>query len=50
MNGLKEIYEALTAGQDTGLHEVHVDEEIRVKALNSLNRLLDFSEKLAGRK
>lgn len=49
MNGIKEIYDALT-NEDKLIHEVHVDEEIRKKALVSLGRLLDFSEQLANLK
>lgn len=50
MNGLKEIYEALTDTANTAKHEVMVDEDIRVKALTSLNRLLEFSDKLNQKK
>ncbi len=46
MNGLKEIHQALSAG-DKSQHEVLVDENIRQGALKSLNRLLEFSEKLS---
>lgn len=44
MNGVREIYEALS-NPDPVLHEIQVEEEIRQKALVSVNRLLDFSSK-----
>lgn len=44
MNGIREIYEAL-ANPDPVLNEIQVDEEVRRKALVSVNRLLDFSSK-----
>ena len=50
MNGLKEIYSALTDLEHKELYEVMVDPKIREKALISLNRLLDFSEKLSAKK
>jgi quinolinate synthase len=44
MNGLKAIKSALTHfGEE---HEIFVDEEIRVKSLVPLNRMLDFAERL----
>lgn len=44
MNGLKEIYEALS-NDDKSKNEVFVDKSIREKALISLGRLLDFQTK-----
>lgn len=44
MNGLKAIESAL---QDGGKeHEIFVDEEVRVKSLIPLNRMLQFAEEL----
>ncbi len=40
MNGLHNLLTVL----ETGSNEIHVDEEIRVKALRSTQRMLDFSE------
>ncbi|MDN3682404.1 quinolinate synthase NadA [Vibrio tapetis subsp. quintayensis] len=44
MNGLEAIENALTEGGEQ--HEIFVDEEIRVKSLIPLNRMLDFAEQL----
>ncbi|MCK6261931.1 quinolinate synthase NadA [Vibrio sp. ZSDE26] len=44
MNGLKAIEQALSEGGAD--HEIFVDEELRVKSLIPLNRMLDFAEKL----
>ncbi|WP_375754097.1 quinolinate synthase NadA [Vibrio sp. HN007] len=44
MNGLAAIESALTGNSEE--HEIFVDEEIRVKSLIPLNRMLDFAEKL----
>ncbi|MFC1234040.1 quinolinate synthase NadA [Vibrio sp. F74] len=44
MNGLAAIESALTGSSDK--HEIFVDEEIRVKSLIPLNRMLDFAEQL----
>ncbi|GLO60504.1 quinolinate synthase A [Vibrio sp. MACH09] len=44
MNGLAAIENALTEGASE--HEIFVDEEIRVKSLIPLNRMLDFAEQL----
>jgi quinolinate synthase len=44
MNGIKEIYAALTS-DDTQPYSITVEENVRLGALKSLNRLLDFSEK-----
>ncbi len=44
MNGLAAIESALTEGGEQ--HEIFVDEEIRVKSLVPLNRMLDFAEQL----
>jgi quinolinate synthase len=46
MNGVKEIYKALTA-TDLSDYSIAVDENVRQGALKSLNRLLEFSENLA---
>ena len=43
MNGLHNLLHVL----ETGENEVHVDENIRVKALKSTQRMLDFSKSLA---
>ena len=40
MNGLHNLLTVL----ETGSNEIHVDEEVRVKALRSTQRMLDFSE------
>lgn len=42
MNGLQNLAETL----ETGNNEIHVDEAIRVKALNSVTRMLDFARGL----
>ncbi len=44
MNGLAAIESALTEGASE--HEIFVDEEIRLKSLIPLNRMLDFAEQL----
>lgn len=44
MNGLAAIERALTESGDT--HEIFVDEEVRVKSLIPLNRMLDFAEQI----
>ena len=44
MNGLVAIKEALTDGAER--HEIHVDEELRVKALIPLDRMLNFAAEL----
>jgi quinolinate synthase len=44
MNGLKAIESALRDGGEE--HEIFVDEELRVKSLVPLNRMLDFAEQL----
>jgi quinolinate synthase len=44
MNGLAAIESALTESGDT--HEIFVDEEVRVKSLVPLNRMLDFAEQI----
>ena len=44
MNGLKAIEQALREGGAE--HEIFVDEELRVKSLIPLNRMLDFAEQL----
>lgn len=44
MNGLAAIENALTEG--AAEHEIFVDEEVRVKSLIPLNRMLDFAEQL----
>lgn len=44
MNGLKAIESALVEGGKE--HEIFVDEDIRVKSLIPLNRMLDFAESL----
>lgn len=48
MNGLVAIEKALNEG-GAG-HEIFVDEEIRIKSLIPLNRMLDFAEQLNARK
>jgi len=45
MNGLKAI-EAALVGADLENHEIHVDEQLRHKALIPLNRMLDFAKGL----
>ncbi|MFB9133796.1 quinolinate synthase NadA [Vibrio olivae] len=44
MNGLQAIEQALREGGKR--HEIFVDEEVRVKSLIPLNRMLDFAEQL----
>lgn len=44
MNGLMAIKEALTDRAER--HEIHVDEELRVKALIPLDRMLNFAAEL----
>lgn len=44
MNGLSAIESALTDGGKE--HEIFVDEDVRVKSLIPLNRMLDFAEQL----
>ncbi|MGL4778806.1 MAG: quinolinate synthase NadA, partial [Aeromonas veronii] len=44
MNGLVAIKEALTDGAER--HEIHVDEDLRVKALIPLDRMLNFAAEL----
>ncbi|GAJ73021.1 LOW QUALITY PROTEIN: quinolinate synthetase [Vibrio sp. JCM 18904] len=44
MNGLKAIEKALSEGGEE--HEIFVNEELRVKSLIPLNRMLDFAEQL----
>ncbi|WED23278.1 quinolinate synthase NadA [Vibrio sp. JC009] len=44
MNGLAAIESSLTESGET--HEIFVDEEVRVKSLIPLNRMLDFAEEL----
>lgn len=44
MNGLAAIESALTGASSE--HEIFVDEEVRVKSLIPLNRMLDFAEQL----
>jgi quinolinate synthase len=44
MNGLQAIETALRDGGER--HEIFVDEELRVKSLIPLNRMLDFAERL----
>jgi quinolinate synthase len=39
MNGLHNLLEVL----ETGKNEIHVDEQIRIKALRSTQRMLDFA-------
>lgn len=48
MNGLVAIEKALNEGGAE--HEIFVDEEIRVKSLIPLNRMLDFAEQLNANK
>ncbi|WP_394131711.1 quinolinate synthase NadA [Shewanella maritima] len=45
MNGLKSIYTSLSNTDKTD-HEVFVDDELRVKALKPLTRMLDFAKTL----
>lgn len=47
MNGLVAIKSALTEGAEH--HEIHVDAELREKALIPLNRMLDFAAELRRR-
>ncbi len=42
MNGLHNLLEVLKSGKN----EIHVDEEIRIKALKSTQRMLDFAKSL----
>jgi quinolinate synthase len=44
MNGLDNLLKVL----ETGENEIHVDEEIRVKALRSTQRMLDFAKEFLG--
>ncbi len=44
MNGLSAIEQSLTEGGEK--HEVFVDDNVRVKSLIPLNRMLDFAEQL----
>ena len=44
MNGLDNLLAVL----ETGANEIHVDEEIRVKALRSTQRMLDFAKEFLG--
>lgn len=44
MNGLEAIYSALTDAPEA--HEIHVAEDVRLKALIPLNRMLDFAAAL----
>jgi len=46
MNGLHNLLDVLK----TGKNEIFVDEEVRVKALQSTQRMLDFAKELAERK
>jgi quinolinate synthase len=39
MNGLHNLLEVL----ETGKNEIHVDEQIRIEALRSTQRMLDFA-------
>lgn len=39
MNGLAEVADILI----TGRNEIHIDEAVRVKALRSVQRMLDFA-------
>ncbi|MGR6840084.1 quinolinate synthase NadA [Aliivibrio wodanis] len=48
MNGLVAIEKALSEGGAE--HEIFVDEEIRIKSLIPLNRMLDFAEQLNANK
>ncbi|MCW8107844.1 quinolinate synthase NadA [Alteromonas ponticola] len=48
MNGLEAIRNALTENQTA--HEIHVDEQLRQKALIPLNRMLDFSAQVKAKK
>ncbi|MCW8091494.1 quinolinate synthase NadA [Alteromonas sp. ASW11-130] len=48
MNGLEAIRNALTENKTA--HEIHVDEQLRRKALIPLNRMLDFSAQLKAKK
>ena len=42
MNGLHNLLEVL----ETGEHEIHVDEAVRVQALRSTQRMIDFANQL----
>jgi quinolinate synthase len=42
MNGLRNLVSTL----ETGTNEIHVDEQVRVKALKATQRMLDFAESL----
>lgn len=44
MNGLDNLLKVL----ETGENEIHVDEEVRVKALRSTQRMLDFAKEFLG--
>ncbi len=44
MNGLDNLLNVL----ETGKNEIHVDEKIRVKALRSTQRMLDFAKEFLG--
>lgn len=44
MNGLDNLLKVL----ETGENEIHVDEDIRVKALRSTQRMLDFAKEFLG--
>jgi quinolinate synthase len=46
MNGLAAIESALTGASTE--HEIFVDEQVRVKSLIPLNRMLEFAEQLNG--
>ena len=46
MNGLHNLLEVLK----TGKNEIFVEDEVRVKALQSTQRMLDFAKELAERK
>ena len=46
MNGLRNLAEVLK----TGGNEIHVDEDVRVKALRSTQRMLDFAREHNGQK
>jgi quinolinate synthase len=40
MNGLQKLVQVL----ETGTNEIHVDEAIRMKAVRSIQRMLDFAD------
>jgi len=42
MNGLHNLLDVLK----TGANEIHVDEQVRIKALQSTQRMLDFARTL----